>query len=301
MILYLFDENGDIYGINVGGTDYFFRKNLQGDVVGIWDANGNEVVTYTYDPWGKLLTVTDTTNYGLADLNPFRYRTYYYDTETGFYYLQSRYYDPETGRFINADAFVDRASSVGLNQFAYCFNNCVNMVDYDGDKPGQLFNTMDEAAIDAAKYIGPSSWENLWEYATVIYEVKQTYIRTVFVEKKHTFLWFSWTVTEQQSEMITKTQYSYTKKTTDKNVGFVHPQRVLFNKRAVAVVHTHCIGRRDNMTDFSKYDIDASNNNKLICYLYRFDGVLFKYYPSSGKTSVISKNLPISTSYPFLY
>ena len=147
VILYLFDENGDIYGIDVNGGDYFFRKNLQGDVVGIWDPEtGDQIVTYTYDPWGKLLTVTDTTNYGLGTLNPFRYRTYYYDAETGFYYLQSRYYDPEIGRFINADGLLAGADTTNLNLFAYCGNNPVNRAD-DG---GSFWHIVIGAAVGAA-------------------------------------------------------------------------------------------------------------------------------------------------------
>lgn len=91
LLLYLFDEKGDIYGITVyhGNTaaNYYFRKNLQGDVIGIWNAAGTEVVTYTYDPWGKLLSMTDSTNIGVGTLNPFRYRSYYYDIEAGLAWL----------------------------------------------------------------------------------------------------------------------------------------------------------------------------------------------------------------------
>jgi len=120
---------------------YYFRKNLQGDVTGIYNANGNIIAQYEYTPYGAPLTITNgsgtdvsTNATHIANINPFRYRGYYYDTETGFYYLQSRYYDPVVGRFINADAFVSTGQGfVGNNMFAYCLNNPINMSDYSGD------------------------------------------------------------------------------------------------------------------------------------------------------------------------
>ena len=94
------------------------------------DKNGNTVVKYTYDAWGNH-TVEDGTECGLGTLNPFRYRGYYYDTETGLYYLQTRYYDPEIGRFVTIDdvAYLDPDTVGGLNLYAYCNNNPVMCVD----------------------------------------------------------------------------------------------------------------------------------------------------------------------------
>ncbi len=104
---------------------YYFQKNLQRDVVRIINSSGNIVVEYTYDAWGKVLSVTGSLANTLGQRNPFRYRSYYYDTETGFYYLQSRYYDPTVGRFLNADhpELVGANGGVqGYNLFAYCNN-----------------------------------------------------------------------------------------------------------------------------------------------------------------------------------
>jgi RHS repeat-associated protein len=93
------------------------------------DSNGQVVASYTYDAWGKVLTATSE----MAAINPIRYRGYYYDTETGLYYLNSRYYDPETGRFVNADGYVSTGQGVlGNNMFAYCGNNPVNYADFFG-------------------------------------------------------------------------------------------------------------------------------------------------------------------------
>ena len=103
------------------------------------DISGNIVVKYTYDAWGnhKVLNasgVENTSVYFIGNINPIRYRGYYYDVETGLYYLQSRYYDPQTGRFINIDdiSYLDPENINGLNLFAYCSDNPVMRVDPNG-------------------------------------------------------------------------------------------------------------------------------------------------------------------------
>ncbi len=129
---YYYDGTG-IIGMDYNGTRYYFHKNIQGDIVRILTYNGDVVGSYTYDAWGNH-TIGINTN-GIADINPFRYRGYYYDTETGLYYLQSRYYDPETGRFINADSidYLDPESINGLNLYVYCANNPVMNIDPNGN------------------------------------------------------------------------------------------------------------------------------------------------------------------------
>ena len=114
-----------------------------GDVTALVDTQGNVVVKYAYDAWGKVLSVTDgsgnaiTDEYHVGNQNPFRYRGYYYDTETGFYYLQSRYYDPETGRFINADGVLGaNGDLIAYNMFAYCSNMPTNATDPTGQSFG---------------------------------------------------------------------------------------------------------------------------------------------------------------------
>ena len=107
-------------------------------MTGLVDSSGTQVVTYTYDAWGKLLSTTGTMAGSIGTLNPLRYRGYVYDTETGLYYLNSRYYNPETGRFINADSVIDRSKILGANVFSYCLNNPVNMLDEDGNLPKWL-------------------------------------------------------------------------------------------------------------------------------------------------------------------
>ena len=130
IIWYIYDVDGEILGFTYNDVSYYYIKNLQGDVVRVIDANGKVVASYTYDPWGKITSSTG----AMAEINPIRYRGYYYDVETGLYYLNSRYYDPDTCRFINADAYVSTGQGLlGFNMFAYCGNNPVNYSDSSGE------------------------------------------------------------------------------------------------------------------------------------------------------------------------
>ena len=92
--------SGGVCGFQYDNTKYYYEKNLQGDITGIYDAGGNLKAEYAYDAWGNPVVTVDID--GIGTLNPFRYRGYYYDTETGLYYLNSRYYDPKVGRWIHA-------------------------------------------------------------------------------------------------------------------------------------------------------------------------------------------------------
>ena len=148
---YMYDSAGNILSVVYNGCEYYYVKNLQGDIVGIIDESGTQVVTYTYDSWGKVTEVGGS-NQTLGNLNPFRYRGYYYDAETGFYYLNSRYYDPEVGRFLNADGEISGIGGelLGYNMFTYCQNNPVNMSDSDGNWPKWVKNVLVGAAVIAA-------------------------------------------------------------------------------------------------------------------------------------------------------
>ncbi len=134
VVYFYYDSEGNVTSMSFEGTKYFFIKNIQGDVEKIVTHQGNVAVTYKYDAWGKLISKTDNTVYGIGELNPFRYRGYIYDDETGLYYLQSRYYDPITGRLLNADIYIDTNTGTPLstNTFAYCDNNAINKNDSNG-------------------------------------------------------------------------------------------------------------------------------------------------------------------------
>lgn len=183
-----------IIGFNyVGIGEYYFKKNILGDIIAILDSNGQEIAKYVYDAWGnhktyvendgKFVDILDNiayTNNGLnnktiATINPFRYRGYYYDCETGLYYLNSRYYDSELGRFINSDiaTIVNTTNPVlnGLNLYAYCLNNPVNEIDNNGFFIGWLIATLIIGAViggatatyNAVKN-GASAWQAIGSF-----------------------------------------------------------------------------------------------------------------------------------------
>ena len=139
-IVYLYDDSS-VIGIEYTALDetntYYFRRNLQGDVVGIYDTSGNFKVKYLYDAWGNCTVASETTDLALAKANPIRYRGYYYDEDTGLYFLNARYYSPEWRRFISPDdtAYLDSETPNGLNLYSYCGNDPVNFADPSGNRP----------------------------------------------------------------------------------------------------------------------------------------------------------------------
>ena len=152
---FFYDESGNPYAFSYKASStatpvmYYYLTNLQGDVTGILDSSGTTVAAYTYNAWGKILSSSGT----LADLNPLRYRGYYYDSETGLYYVSSRYYDPEIGRWINTDGYVSTGQGVlGNNMFAYCGNNPVNRVDPTGQFWKELLDAFTQTIQQASGY-----------------------------------------------------------------------------------------------------------------------------------------------------
>ena len=133
ILLFMYEGDGSLIGFTLNGTPYYYLYNGQGDVIGLMDSGANLVAEYVYDSWGRPVSVTGTLAATVGQLNPFRYRGYEYDAETGLYYLLSRYYDPMTMRFVNADEFAQTGSGVlETNMFAYCLNNPINHTDPHG-------------------------------------------------------------------------------------------------------------------------------------------------------------------------
>lgn len=127
-----YDTSGTPLGFIWNGTQYFYMTNQMGDVIAILNTNGVVVGNYEYDAWGAV-TLSDS---NIANINPIRYRGYYYDAETEYYYLQSRYYDANICRFINSDSFlyaiIHKDNTSGVNLYIYCFNNSINYSDNNG-------------------------------------------------------------------------------------------------------------------------------------------------------------------------
>ncbi len=276
--------------VEFNGTEYWYIYNAQNDVIGLIDNTGEYVVRYTYSAYGLPLSKTGTLADTLGTLNPFRYRGYIYDEETGLYYCNSRYYDPVVGRWINADEYLfTGCHSVEHNMFAYCLNNCVNKSDLSGTKPGDLFNTIDEAAIDAAQYmVRIGSFDDSWEYATSIYEVKTTIKEKVAITKKKRFLFWEWTVTTYETKKTVKTQYSYKLVVTQKNAVEVAPPKVPLFKKRVAVVHTHPYIKNYDTENFSPEDIEYANVHSVYVYVRTAFGSIKKYDPFTQSETIIN-------------
>ena len=137
ILVFMYDNNGDPFGFIYNGAEYYYIKNAQNDVTAIASADGTVIANYYYDSWGKLAEITGDTE--IAELNPIRYRSYYYDSETEWYYLNTRYYSPELCRFISSDGYIQTGQGIlDKNMFAYCENNPTNKVDKNGTNPAAV-------------------------------------------------------------------------------------------------------------------------------------------------------------------
>ncbi len=149
VIYYMYDEAGEIIGLQYNNTPYYYIKNNQNDIIAIEDNNHFVLAKYTYDSWGNIISIKDINGVdisnnpnNIANINPFRYRSYYYDVETKLYYLNSRYYNPLWGRFINADGIIGANKDIlSYNLYAYVSNDPINKVDSDGEMALTLFTT----------------------------------------------------------------------------------------------------------------------------------------------------------------
>ena len=129
-INFIYDHES-LIGFEAAGGLYFYRKDILGNIIAILDTSGNVVVEYTYDAWGRCRASNTSI---IGELNPYRYRGYYWDKETGLYFLKTRYYDPNCGRFISSDdvSYIDPETIGGTNLFAYCNNNPIMNIDPNG-------------------------------------------------------------------------------------------------------------------------------------------------------------------------
>ena len=147
-IWYQYDSAARLVAMVVGGVRYNYVRNAQNDITGLIDKTGKRVVSYKYDSWGKTISTTGTLAATIGKKNPFRYRGYYFDAESGMYYLQSRYYDVEIRRFISADGIMASVGGniKGSNVFCYCFSNPIKTLDLSGKWP-KSFRAACEATV----------------------------------------------------------------------------------------------------------------------------------------------------------
>ncbi len=142
LLYYIYDDINDLVGFKYNNDLYYYIKNNNDDIIGILDGDYNVIVRYSYDSFGNIISIIDaegndvSTNHNhIANINPFRYRSYYYDSETGLYYLNQRYYSPKWGRFISPDNLgISNSTLSGYNLYAYADNNPINNVDEFGNK-----------------------------------------------------------------------------------------------------------------------------------------------------------------------
>ena len=151
-------------------TEYVYVKNAKGDVLAILNGSGTVVANYSYDAWGNC-TIESQTG-GMGDINPIRYRGYYYDGETGLYYLLTRYYDPAIGHFISPDGFeyLDPETIGTINLYAYCCYNPINNIDPNGTfgfLVTLLIATVAGAAVNAVVNVGKQLIENEWDFSNI--------------------------------------------------------------------------------------------------------------------------------------
>ena len=170
-----YDADGTLFSMNCDGKDYYYILNPTGDVIALVDTGWNTVVSYAYDSWGNVTAIEG--DQDLGKKNPLRYRGYYWDEETGLYYLASRYYDPEVGRFINADDLSvlseEKREITDKNLYAYCDNNPIIRKDNEGDMwqlalagvGGNGFGTMIATGLGV---ITPAGWIVLGSVTVVV-------------------------------------------------------------------------------------------------------------------------------------
>ena len=286
---YFYDENGSVLGIVYGGENYYFRKNFRGDVLAVLNASGEVVVEYSYDPWGNILAVTGTLASTLGADNPFRYRGYYYDTETGFYYVSSRYYDPEVGRYLNADGYVSTGQGIlGNNMFAYCGNNPVN----NCDPSGQFFisallvgglvlgSALLLSGCSAKPEPKPEPYKSADDAARAFSE--QVYSSSAYIRHEYSTEIYSRTVKGE-------TTYNYNPPRAGKPHSASVGNSTQKGTKVVAYAHTH-----PNSNVFSGADIRAAENLKIDAYVVGPNLELQRYSLSSASTTNIGGISPIA-------
>ena len=186
-VVFMYDENGEPFGFTVNGDSYYYVRNAQNDVYMIVDSDNQAVVLYQYDAWGKITGCYDTSDGNILSLvNPYTYRGYYYDIESGQYYLKTRYYSPELHRFMCADNVIildesDYNQLISDNIFTYCLNNPVNLYDPSGCMAEVLTGASYTAAF---AFAAANSWNLVGQAILVVMVIATVVIAGLIVYQK---------------------------------------------------------------------------------------------------------------------
>ena len=284
VLVFMYDNNGDPFGFVYNGTEYYYVKNAQNDVTAIASADGTIIANYYYDPWGRLIELTGDS--AIAYLNPIRYRSYYYDSETELYYLNTRYYSPDLCRFMNADGYVQTGQGVlDKNMFAYCENNPIHRIDPDGRFWGIVVGVVLTGVLAialtgcSAKTAQPEPYQTADDAARAF--ANSTYSSSRYIRHEY--------ATEIYSRTINgKTTYNYNPPRSGNphsvNVGYRTPS----GTRIVAYAHTH-----PNSNSFSVADISVAQKLNIDAYVVGPNLELQHYSTSLGLASSLGKINPV--------
>ena len=302
---FTYDGNGYPYALTyTNGTaspiTYYYITNLQGDVEYLMTSNGTVVAEYEYDAWGKVIMATG----NLAQVNPLRYRGYCYDTDTDFYYLQSRFYDPEIRRFVNADGYASTGQGfLGQNMFAYCRNCPVAHLDTDGFEDekattkeytgrGETYATPEEAVqAFAANYY----------YVTDAYEIEvYAYIVEVCVDGEIRYIYDHVTFGKPTYDRYGNKHYSV-----EPNFLYSETADGTYNGyRIVGDVHTHSVAEYFSVEDIYLNDQNLGHARKLgveyTSYLVT-PSCIRKYDGATGLCKYVADYIVTNTDWSFSY
>ncbi|MCM1341395.1 MAG: RHS repeat-associated core domain-containing protein [Acetobacter sp.] len=218
-----YDPNGTPLGFTYNGSQYLHMTNQMGDVIAITDTIGNIMASYIYDEWGNVKNIIKADSrieeqLRLAKANPIRYRGYYCDAETGYYYLQSRYYDPSICRFINVDIpQIAKDNSIGLNLFTYCNDNPIN----NSDPSGMLAGILTASSIGAILLALVAAIGITWALSTIISRIDYSFVADMLNSLSSTYK-LKYAVIKTLVVTSIRSAYSYAKriaKTTAKAVS----------------------------------------------------------------------------------
>ena len=236
ILVFMYDNNGDPFGFICNGTEYYYIKNAQNDVTAIASADGTIIANYYYDSWGKLTEITGDTE--IAELNPIRYRSYYYDSETEWYYLNTRYYSPELCRFINADEYVYTGQDVvSCNMFVYCSNDPINKLDLGGN-----------AWSDVKRWF-KNKWKSFKNWASNTFGADMSFSSTSTLEQK---------VTASMAPISVRTGVKNITSVSGPNSS--KPVCVYYNVEVSNIYKSSTVGIKININKL-KFDLSLGRNN----------------------------------------